>query len=74
MPLITILQKSGFCDKWRNWIENYTSTPSLLSILVNGVPGEKFNVSRGTRQGDLLSSYLFILSAELLARELSQAS
>ncbi|GKB99576.1 reverse transcriptase domain, reverse transcriptase zinc-binding domain protein [Tanacetum coccineum] len=35
-----------------------------MSILVNGSPTEEFSLKRGVRQGDTLSSFLFILAAE----------
>ena len=36
----------------------------FFSILVNGSPSSNFNATRGIRQGDPLSLFLFIIAAE----------
>lgn len=48
--------KMGFDARWRRWIRECISTPSV-SVLVNGSPSEEFKVGRGLRQGDPLSPF-----------------
>jgi hypothetical protein len=62
-----VLDSFGFAQDWINWIMNLTSS-AFFSILVNGVPSKPFSPSRGIRQGDPLSPFLFILLAEGLGR------
>ncbi|XP_057252132.1 secreted RxLR effector protein 78-like [Beta vulgaris subsp. vulgaris] len=71
--IFTTLEKLGFCDRWIEWLRQCISTVSF-SVLVNGIPGETFVPQRGIRQGDPLSPYIFILCAEMLARQLQNAS
>ncbi|GLT48339.1 hypothetical protein SLA2020_219710 [Shorea laevis] len=67
-----MMQKMGFCEKWRLWIGECLRT-SLVSVLVNGSPSRQFKVSRGLRQGDPLSPFLFLIIAEGLNRLVSEA-
>ena len=56
----------GFGDKWVRWIWWCRSTTNF-SILVKGVPVGFLPSSKGLRQGDLLSSYPFVMGMEVLS-------
>ena len=71
--LVKIMEKLGFCEKWVSLVYECISTVSY-SILVNGEPRGDIRPSRGIRQGDPLSPYLFLLCSEGLNRMLQQAA
>ena len=67
------MEKFGFCEKWVSLVLECISIVSY-SILVNREPRGDIRPSRGLRQGDLLSLYLFLLCTEGLNRMLQKAA
>ena len=58
-----LMEKMGFCSRWIGLIMECVHTVSY-SILVNSDPKGLIKLTRGIRQGDTLSPFLFLLCME----------
>jgi hypothetical protein len=70
--LEAIMHKLGFAGPWINRIMQCVKSVSY-SVLINGTPYGRITPTRGIRQGDPLSPYLFLLCAEGLSSLLGKA-
>ena len=68
-----VMEKMGFAKKWVNLIMLCISSVSY-SVIINGEACGNITPSRGIRQGDPLSPYLFLLCAESFSALIHKAA
>ncbi|XP_075665091.1 uncharacterized protein LOC142634702 [Castanea sativa] len=66
------MEKMGFHSRWVGWIMECIKSVTY-SVLINGEPRGYIVPTRGIRQGDPLSPYLFLLCSEGLSDFIEQA-
>ena len=69
--MLQTLKKYGFGTSFINWVK-LLHTDLVSCVMNNGFSTGYFSLSRGTRQGDPLAPYLFILIIEVLATAVRQ--
>ncbi|KAL0848127.1 hypothetical protein Bca101_021374 [Brassica carinata] len=62
----------GFSEQWCELIMACV-TSAQYQVLINGTPYGEIKPSRGLRQGDPISPYLFVICTEMLVQMLSKA-
>ena len=67
-----VMGRMSFGSRWLGWIKWCISTASF-SVLINGSPAGFFPSSKGLRQGDPLSPYLFVIGMEALSCLINRA-
>jgi hypothetical protein len=68
--LLDLLKRCSFGERWCSWIKHCISSVQF-TVLINGFPSGFFGSSRGVRQGDPLSPFLFVLVIEAFSKMIS---
>jgi hypothetical protein len=67
------MRRLGFAPRWVRLIMMCVTTVKY-AVVVNGNPSGCFQPTRGLRQGDPISPYLFLICAEVLSSMVSEAN
>ncbi|KAA3460557.1 reverse transcriptase [Gossypium australe] len=67
-----VMLKMGFAERWVALVVKCVSTASY-AVNINGIRGRVFHPTRGLRQGNLLSPYLFLICSEGLSALIRKA-
>jgi hypothetical protein len=67
------MKKLGFDARWIRLVMMCVQSVQY-AVVVNGVPCGEINPSRGLRQGDPISPYLFLICSEVLSSMVTQAN
>lgn len=62
----------GFNSKWISWIHQCISIVQY-AVIINGVPSNYFQPTRGIRQGNPISPCLFLIVSDVLSHMLVYA-
>ncbi|KAJ0764362.1 putative RNA-directed DNA polymerase [Helianthus annuus] len=68
-----VMEHMNFPVRWRKWI-SATLVSAKASVLVNGSPTREFECTRGLRQGDPLSPFLFVIAMEAMTGIMKKAT
>ena len=70
--LKAIMLAMNFSNTWVNWVMECVTTVKY-TLLINGIPTQTIHPTRGNKQGDPISPYIFLLCANILSIALTQA-
>ncbi|XP_026434134.1 uncharacterized protein LOC113331691 [Papaver somniferum] len=68
---LEVLRRYGFSEDWCTWILSILQS-ARISVLLNFHLEGFFKINRGLRQGDTLSSLIFVLIKDVLSRNISK--
>lgn len=67
--LDAVMEQMNYGRKWRSWIRGCMMSSRAI-VVVKGTPTKEFDITKGVRQGDPISPFLFIIAIEGLDVEM----